>query len=181
MASSMQTAIGLMSGTSMDGIDVALVRTDGDRQMEFGPTLAIEFEPAIRRRIEQGLQDALTIRDRMERPGALRQLEQDLTDRHAQAVARFLARFGLSATEIDLLGFHGQTVLHRPEIGMTVQLGDGDSLAKATGINVVSDFRAADMEAAGQGAPLVPVFHQALLQQTDVEVPVCFVNIGGIS
>ena len=165
----------------MDGIDVAMVRTDGQALVEFGPTLAVEYSVEFRRRIEAGLLDASHISDRLQRPGSTSELERELTDRHSEAVIEFLAVNQLNSKDIDLLGFHGQTVLHRPDDGLTVQLGDGQRLAKATGIDVVFDMRAEDMIAGGQGAPLVPVFHQALAGDALLKQPVCFVNIGGIS
>lgn len=165
----------------MDGIDVALVKTDGRGKIEFGPTLAVDYPAAFRRRIEAGLLDVTTIQNRSERPGITAELEHQITQRHAQAVAEFLKSNAIDSAQIDMLGFHGQTVLHRPETELTVQLGDGNKLATMTGIDVVYDMRAADMKSGGQGAPLVPVFHQALARQTLIKQPVCFVNIGGIS
>ncbi|MEO1397777.1 MAG: anhydro-N-acetylmuramic acid kinase [Pseudomonadota bacterium] len=181
-----KTALGLMSGTSMDGIDLALVRTDGEAAIEFGPVMSVDYPAAFRRSIEVGLKDALKIKtatDRMQRPGRLAQLEHDITLAHADAVVSFLKREALSPDDIDLLGFHGQTVLHRPKQGLTVQLGDGSQLASLTGIATVFDMRARDMELGGQGAPLVPVFHQALATRIarDRDGPIMFVNIGGIS
>lgn len=178
---SLKTSIGLMSGTSMDGIDVALLRTDGDQSVEFGPSLAIEYPHAMRKRLEQGLESARQILNRDERPGDLADLETALTEAHRQAVETFLVRNRLEPAAIDVIGFHGQTVLHRPDDALTVQLGDGHALARETGIDVVYDMRAADMEAGGQGAPLVPVFHQALAARLNLDLPLAFVNIGGIS
>ncbi len=113
------------------------------------------------------------------------ELETEITMRHGEAVRRFLADQGLGADEVDLIGFHGQTVLHRPLEGFTVQLGDGQMLANETGIACVHDMRSNDMAHGGQGAPLVPVFHQALAAGLDdgngSRLPVAFVNIGGIS
>ena len=180
----MKTALGLMSGTSMDGIDIALVKTDGENAIEFGPSLAVDYTPDTRQQITQGLIDALSIKDREERPGELGKLETVLTNLHADAVNQFLKANRLSPEEIHLIGFHGQTVLHRPDEALSVQLGDGQALANQTGIDVVYDMRAADMVAGGQGAPLVPVFHQALASgatSSEIQSPVCFVNIGGIS
>jgi 1,6-anhydro-N-acetylmuramate kinase/RimJ/RimL family protein N-acetyltransferase len=177
-----KTAIGLMSGTSMDGIDVALVRTDGETIIERGPFLSVPYEPAFRDRLKQALGDAKAIRHRDERPDDLSRMERDLTLRHAEAVGLFLQQEKLKREDIDLIGFHGQTVLHRPDDALTVQLGDGPLLAAETGIDVVYDMRANDMVHGGQGAPLVPVYHQALAHQIPAEDwPVCFVNIGGIS
>lgn len=177
----MRTAIGLMSGTSMDGIDVALLRTDGDAVVERGPFLGVPYDPAFRERLKSALEQAKAIRKREERPGDLADIERELTLRHARAVAQFLGENGLAAGDIDVLGFHGQTVLHRPDEALTVQIGDGALLAKETGIDVVYDMRAEDMRHGGQGAPLVPAYHAALAKWLDRRLPVCFVNIGGIS
>jgi len=182
----LMTSIGLMSGTSMDGVDVALIRSDGESIVERGPSLEVEYDPDTRCKIEQGLVDAQLIgEDRDSRPGKLDGLEDLITGLHADAVARFLVLNNLHPGDIDLIGFHGQTVLHRPHIGLTVQLGNGRELAEATGIPVVYDMRANDMRTGGQGAPLVPIYHRALSQTLPRELhldwPVAFVNIGGIS
>jgi len=179
----MRTAIGLMSGTSLDGIDVALLRTDGEALVERGPSMARPYDAAFRRRLQGALETAKAIGDRDERPGDLADIERELTLRHAQAVQAFLAENALKASDIDVVGFHGQTVLHRPDAGLTVQLGDGGLLARETGIDVVYDMRANDMRHGGQGAPLIPAYHAALaagLAHSSGKA-VVFVNIGGIS
>ena len=177
------TAIGLMSGTSLDGIDVALVRTDGETVVERGPSMGCSYDAAFRRRLQGGLETAKAIEERNERPGDLADIERELTLRHAQAVRTFLSENSLEPTQIDIVGFHGQTVLHRPNLRLTVQLGDGGLLARETGIDVVHDMRANDMVHGGQGAPLIPVYHAALaagLSRAKGRA-VVFVNIGGIS
>ncbi len=178
-------AIGLMSGTSMDGIDLAVLRTDGENEVERGPSFFVPYEASFRRRIEAGLEDAKRIEKRDERPGDLAALERDLTLRHAEAVVAFRARLRDDPrwSRPDLIGFHGQTVLHRPLIGLTVQLGDGPLLAEKTGLPVVYDMRANDMVHGGQGAPLVPAYHAALARALPAvaQFPAVFVNIGGIS
>ncbi|MCC8934284.1 anhydro-N-acetylmuramic acid kinase [Rhizobium sp. 'Codium 1'] len=177
-----RTAIGLMSGTSMDGIDVALLRTDGETVVEQGAFLSVPYDPPFRDRLKQALDEAKAITRRDERPGDLSRMERDLTLRHAEAVRLFLRRENLNSHAIDFIGFHGQTVLHRPIEALTVQLGDGPLLASETGIDVVYDMRANDMVHGGQGAPLVPIYHQALAHKIPTDQwPVCFVNIGGIS
>lgn len=177
-------AIGLMSGTSMDGIDLALLVTDGDAAVERGPSLFVPYHAGFRRRIEASLKDAQSIEKRNERPGDLAALERDITLRHAEAVKQFRAMDGVG-DRASLIGFHGQTVLHRPDQALTVQLGDGMLLASETGLPVVYDMRANDMVHGGQGAPLVPAYHAALAHSLPPEfaaiAPVCFVNIGGIS
>jgi len=179
------TAIGLMSGTSMDGIDVALVRSDGHAYVDRGPSMFFEYAPDTRDLLAGALETAKSIKARMDRPGNLGDVEKAITHLHIDAVRRFLAKQNLPASEVDLIGFHGQTVLHRPETALTVQLGDGETLAKQSGISTVYDFRANDMANAGQGAPLVPIYHQALSATLDEEyldkTPIAFVNIGGIS
>jgi anhydro-N-acetylmuramic acid kinase len=177
------TAIGLMSGTSMDGIDIALLRTDGEQVVERGPAHGVAYDGAFRARLKAALTISVPIRARTERPGTLSRIERDLTLLHAVAVNDFLHAQGLGPGDIDVIGFHGQTVLHRPDAGLTVQIGDGPLLAAETGIDVISDMRANDMAMGGQGAPLIPVYHQALAANLprDLAGPVVFVNIGGIS
>lgn len=181
----MITAVGLMSGTSMDGIDVALLRTDGDAIVERGPSAGYAYDARFRDQLKQGLEDAKSIASREQRPGILADLERELTLRHSEAVQIFLQHNNILHESVDLLGFHGQTVLHRPDDGLTVQIGDGALLARETGIDVVYDMRANDMEHGGQGAPLIPAYHSALARSTaangELVAPVVFVNIGGIS
>jgi anhydro-N-acetylmuramic acid kinase len=176
----MRAALGLMSGTSMDGIDLALVTSDGEDRIERGPSHFVAYPAAFRRRIEAALEEAKGIRDRTGRPGDLQALERDLTLLHADAVRQFQDRH--PGADFGLIGFHGQTVLHRPAEGLTVQLGDGALLARRTGVPVVFDMRANDMAHGGQGAPLVPAYHAALAASLPADrMPACFVNIGGIS
>ncbi len=179
-------AIGLMSGTSMDGIDVAMITSDGEGHVEAGPSAEFPYGSEVRAQIGQGLEDAKAIGlDRMARPGGLAALEQFLTGLHVDAVAAFLDAYKIRPDDVDLIGFHGQTVLHRPDDALSVQLGDGAMLARKTGIDVVYDMRAQDMVQGGQGAPLVPVYHRALVASLPdnliQKMPVVFVNIGGIS
>ncbi|MGO7899928.1 anhydro-N-acetylmuramic acid kinase [Rhizobium ruizarguesonis] len=177
-----RTAIGLMSGTSMDGIDVALIRTDGRGFIERGPFMGVPYDADFRGRLKRALELSRLLSDRSERPAELRDIELELTLRHAIAVTAFMERFGLSAAGVAVLGFHGQTVLHRPDEGLTIQIGDGPELARRTGISVVYDMRANDMVHGGQGAPLVPAYHAALAGKFQQQgQAVCFVNIGGIS
>jgi anhydro-N-acetylmuramic acid kinase len=169
----------------MDGIDIALIETDGRSAVRRGPSDFMPYERAFQRRIEASLNDAKSIASRTERPGELGAIEGELTKRHGDAVSVFLSSHGLGKADIDVIGFHGQTVLHRPLQALTVQLGDGKLLADRTGIPVVYDMRANDMVHGGQGAPLVPAYHQALAARVPPGLskgkPVVFVNIGGIS
>ena len=174
-------AIGLMSGTSMDGVDVALIETDGERIVSFGPAGIYEYRDEERAVLRQAVADAAGLSDRDARPGALAEAEALITNVHAQAVEAFMGDFGLGREDVDVVGFHGQTVLHRPKAGLTVQLGDGPLLSDMLNLDVVYDFRAADMAAGGQGAPFVPVYHRALVEASELARPAVAINLGGVA
>jgi anhydro-N-acetylmuramic acid kinase len=177
----MLTAIGLMSGTSLDGVDIALIETDGKRVKSFGPSGYRAYTDHERGLLRQALTEAINLPQRDARPGILREAERAVTIAHAEAVAAFTSQHHIVRENIDIVGFHGQTVLHRPERRLTVQIGDATALAKAIHIPVMHDFRAADVAAGGQGAPFVPVYHRALAQSLEREGPMAVVNIGGVS
>lgn len=174
-------AIGLMSGTSMDGVDVALVETDGEARLSFGPTGFLPYGEAERALLRAAVAEARNLDDRSARPGVLGEAERLVTDHHAEAVEAFLRNNALAPSAVDIIGFHGQTVLHRPERRLTVQIGDGRALARRLGVPVVHDFRAADVAAGAQGAPLVPVFHRALVESARLGGAVAVLNIGGVA
>lgn len=177
----MKLAIGLMSGTSLDGVDAALVVSDGEAIGRLGPTHYRPYREDERALLRAAMAIAAVLDDRAARPEPLGTAEAIVTRTHAEAVAGLLAASGHRAGEIDVIGFHGQTVRHAPERRLTIQLGDGVRLAQETGIDVVCDFRAADVAAGGQGAPLVPVFHRALAQAAGLTLPSVMVNIGGVA
>jgi anhydro-N-acetylmuramic acid kinase len=170
-----------MSGTSLDGVDAAVIETDGERIAGFGPTCYRPYADDERDVLRRALAAAVALTDRKARPGVLAEAEALTTRTHAEAVERLLAENGIVPRDIAAVGFHGQTVIHRPQAGLTVQVGDGAALARRLGIAVVHDFRAADVEAGGQGAPLVPVFHRAIVQTIDRPHPVAVLNIGGVA
>lgn len=173
-------ALGLMSGTSLDGIDVAVIETDGERILGRGFAATYPYSDAFREKLRAGLAEAACLQDRAARPGRLALLEQYLTELHAEAATHYLADHGIAPDSIDLVGFHGQTVLHRPEAGLTVQLGDGPLLSRRLGRPVVYDLRAADVAAGGQGAPLAPAYHRALAAEIR-ERPLAVLNLGGVA
>ncbi len=177
----MLTTLGLMSGTSLDGVDIAMIETDGKKVNAFGPSGYRPYTERERGLLRQALTEAVHLPQRDARPGILREAEHAVTQAHAEAVAAFVAQHRISFEDIDIVGFHGQTVLHRPERRLTVQIGDGQALAKAIHIPVMHDFRAADVAAGGQGAPFVPVYHRALAQSLQREGPIVVVNIGGVA
>ncbi|MEC3910865.1 anhydro-N-acetylmuramic acid kinase [Sphingobium sp. CR2-8] len=171
-------AIGLMSGTSRDGIDAALIETDGEGVVTPVAFHAMAYDDGFRVRLAEACQRAMA----MDAPGfepLLAAVEAELTERHVEAVADLLGRGGYIAEDVGVVGFHGHTVAHRPERGWTWQIGDGAALAGAFGIPVVADLRSADVAAGGQGAPLLPVYHRALA--AGLPKPVAVLNLGGVA
>jgi anhydro-N-acetylmuramic acid kinase len=174
-------AIGLMSGTSLDGVDVALIETDGERIAALGPTGYRPYSDEERALLRAALADGAKLNDRWSRPGILAEADAFVTRVHAEAVEDFLKTEHIDKSRVAIVGFHGQTVLHRPAARLTVQIGDGAALAKRLGLPVAFDFRAADVAAGGQGAPLVPIFHQALARDLDHPHPIAVLNVGGVA
>jgi anhydro-N-acetylmuramic acid kinase len=162
-------AIGMMSGTSLDGVDVALLETDGEADVRPGAAMTLPYPPALRADLRSLLDQAegLAADDKF-----LLATEQALTLHHVAAVRAL-------GEPADLIGFHGQTILHRPAARRTWQIGDAALLARHTRMKVAHDFRSADVAAGGQGAPLVPAYHAALA--AGLEKPVAVLNIGGVA
>ncbi len=174
-------AIGLMSGTSMDGVDVAYVETDGESSLSFGPGGFYPYNDADRDLLRGALAEAVKLEQRDARPGVLAAAERMVTDRHAEAVEAFLRDNAIEPARLSVIGFHGQTVLHRPKRRLSIQIGDGPALAARLGVDVAYDFRAADIAAGGEGAPVVPVFHRALVAARGLDEAVAVLNIGGVA
>jgi anhydro-N-acetylmuramic acid kinase len=175
------SAIGLMSGTSYDGVDIALINTDGEEVGRVGPTGYRAYSEEERALLRRAIASAANLAARDHRPAFLAEAETLINNVHAEAVEIFLAANGLPASEIGVVGFHGQTVLHQPERSLTVQLGNGKVLAARLGIPVVYDFRAADLACGGEGAPMVPVFHRAMVRMLDRPHPIGVLNLGGVA
>lgn len=165
----LQTVIGMMSGTSLDGIDVAMIRTDGATAIEPGPSKTYPYEAAARAAIRGSLG-----REKPD-PAAV----DAVTRAHGAALSNFMAETKLSPGQVDWIGFHGQTTFHDPDNRVSVQIGDAASLANAVGIPVVSDFRSADVKAGGQGAPLAPLYHAA--RASALDKPLAVLNLGGVA
>ena len=163
--------MGLMSGTSQDGVDVALIETDGDIITRFGGTAYRSYSTPERALIRSATAVALNITERTARPEIVAAAEAAVNDAHVEAVTTFLAANSVRPREVAVIGFHGQTVLHRPERRLTIQIGDGRVLAARLGIPVVCDFRAADVAAGGEGAPFSPMYHRALARRLGLEPP----------
>lgn len=165
----------------MDGVDAALIETEGERIEAFGPYVMRPYSDAERELLRGAQEDAEDLVSRDARLGILGEAERLITRAHIHAVETLMRDNGLVASDIGVIGFHGQTVLHRPDARLTVQLGNGPELAEATGIDVVYDFRAADVQAGGQGAPFVPAYHLALADHSILPLPTVIVNLGGVA
>jgi len=178
--------IGLMSGTSLDGVDAALIETDGERLTRFGPGFETPFTASERTVLKAAVDAGLEWRFQGARPeAAFAEAEIVLTQTHARAVEAVAQAAGLALSAIDLVGFHGQTVIHQPPLpgvrGQTCQLGDGPALARRLGVPVAYDFRTRDMQQGGQGAPLAPVYHAVLANWSGLERPLGVLNLGGVA
>ncbi len=165
-------ALGLMSGTSIDGVDAALLWTDGRAIAEPRGSLTLPYDDALRAALRTAI-------DQAEMMPNVNSVERAMTLAHADAIEALLRQEGLPPDKVRVVGFHGQTLLHRPEAGLTWQIGDGGMLAIACEIDVVSDFRAADIGAGGEGAPLAPIFHAALA--SSLPKPLAVLNVGGVA
>ncbi len=163
------TALGLMSGTSLDGIDAAILRTDGLTVTEPGPWLSEPYDAEFKQLLHATLEGDADVDE----------VERELTVAHAEVVQKLLSKNSLNINDINIIGFHGQTILHEPHEKRTWQIGNGELLAQLTGVPVVNDFRSADVAAGGQGAPFAPIYHQALAH--DLSKPVAVLNIGGVA
>ncbi len=178
-------AIGLMTGTVLDGnIDVALIKTDGESVETFDAYTLAPYSEATRLLLEETLRQARSWNFEGPEPSIFKNAEEALTRAQSNAVQELVKSAGLSMDEIGVVGFHGQTVLHRAptneRLGDTRQLGDGQLMAGILGTNVAYDFRTADVRAGGQGAPLAAIYHTALLHGVDRSSDSAILNLGGV-
>jgi anhydro-N-acetylmuramic acid kinase len=179
-------AVGLMTGTVLDGnIDLALLRTDGERIEEFGPYALMPYQQSVRTLLEKTLAEARAWNFDGPEPAIFREAEEALSRAQSAAVREFVEANGLTMADIGIVGFHGQTVLHRApqkgRLGQTRQLGDGELMSALLGTKVAYDFRSADMRAGGQGAPLSAAYHAALLHDADASGDSAILNLGGVA
>jgi anhydro-N-acetylmuramic acid kinase len=168
----LETAIGVISGTSMDGIDVALIESDGEAGLKTGPSGTFPYPPRVAQRLRA------VVADLNEARSPQLELQRLVTDAHVAAVEAFLERHSIARERVALVGLHGQTILHRPREGLTRQLCDGARAAATLKIDIVSDFRSADVAAGGEGAPLAPVYHAAMA--AGLQRPLMILNWGGV-
>lgn len=173
--------IGLMSGTSMDGVDAAILTTDGEKILGTGPTYSTFYTDEERAQLRQAVDVAQGWLKGAPTPGAVNRAAEIVTEKHIRVIDQLTQ---IAPVEINLIGFHGQTVLHRPEQKWTVQIGYGKVLAEESGIDVVGDFRKADVAAGGEGAPFAPLYHKALVEALPRAMlpngPVAVLNMGGV-
>lgn len=188
------TVLGLMSGTSLDGVDAAFLETDGERILRFGPGLTLPFEVPERTAISEATQAALAWRFHGPAPEGFALAERAVDKAHIRACNALMQRHPDWAARLDLIGYHGQTILHHPPLttrlgaarmgsaqaGQTLQLGTGQALATAFSVPVIYDFRTADVAAGGQGAPLAPIYHKALCTMAGLPGISAVLNLGGV-
>ena len=168
------TAIGLMSGTSLDGVDAALLETNGNEYVKSLGFIFIPYDDKLKTSIRR-------VFGKQQNDEGVADVERALTLVHIEAVKKLLIDTKRDFSEIDVIGFHGQTLFHDLVNGVTVQIGDGGLLARETGIDVVNKMRNEDVAAGGQGAPLLPLYHRAKILADNIMLPVAVLNIGGVS
>jgi anhydro-N-acetylmuramic acid kinase len=168
MSDKIYTAIGLMSGTSMDGVDAAIIKTDGTNIYSIGKSIHVPYSAELQRKIASILGQKKLSQE-------IKDIADEITNIHVNAVNELIK----TEDKIDLIGFHGHTIYHSAENSLTIQIGNAQKLANETGISVISDLRQADIAMGGQGAPLVPIYHKAIARK--LPKPIAFVNIGGVA
>ena len=182
MKNKLYTAIGLMSGTSMDGVDVSLIRSDGLDQFVNILDEYYEYDTNLHDQLVDLRNVIFNIKDLETYSQRLIELEREITLFHSKIVNEVSLKY---KGEVNFVGFHGQTIFHNPELKISQQLGDGELMSQLIKKHVVYDFRQEDLKNNGQGAPLAPIFHNLLSKKINekhqVEYPICFINIGGIS
>ena len=182
MKNKLYTAIGLMSGTSMDGVDVSLIRSDGLDQFVNILDEYYEYDTNLHDQLVDLRNVIFNIKDLETYSQRLIELEREITLFHSKIVNEVSLKY---KDEVNFVGFHGQTIFHNPELKISRQLGDGELMSQLIKKHVVYDFRQEDLKNNGQGAPLAPIFHNLLSKKINgkhhVEYPICFINIGGIS
>ncbi len=182
MKNKLYTAIGLMSGTSMDGVDVSLIRSDGFNQFTNILDEYFEYNQTLHQELIELRNLIININDLKQYSSRLNKLEREITVFHSKIVSDLCLKY---QDEIDLVGFHGQTIFHDPKQKISKQLGDGSLMSQLVKKKVIYDFRQEDIANKGQGAPLTPIFHNLLSRRINekyqINFPICFINIGGIS
>ena len=172
-------SLGLMSGTSMDGIDFSIIKSDGERSIEIIDNMYLEYDSKLKSKLSEIVELCTSKKMFKKFSKEIKKIEREITLYHAKACQLIIEKN--KKIKIDLLGFHGQTILHKPHKGYSIQIGDSNLLAKLTNINVISNFRENDIVNGGQGAPLASLYHQLILNKVKTKFPSAIINIGGIA
>ena len=175
------TSIGLMSGTSSDGIDASIVKSDGEKEVNFIGNHFLPYEEEVKLKIRSLKEKINSIIDLERNKSEIEILEKEITLLHAKIVISIIEKYEFNTSQINLIGFHGHTIFHSYKEKKTYQIGNGMLLSQLTKINVINNFRENDIKKGGQGAPLVPIFHKLLQEKLKLKVPLLIVNIGGIT
>ena len=169
-------SLGLMSGTSGDGIDASVIETDGKTQYKVLKNQFFEYPFSITRQIHKLKEEITNPNELLTHSKDIELIAEQITDYHANAANEMIHKH-----DIDLIGFHGQTIYHNSDQKISKQIGSGEKLSKITKKTVICNFRENDLNNGGEGAPLAPIFHKLLVKQNKIKIPVSIINIGGIS
>lgn len=178
--------LGFMTGTSLDAVDMAVVETDGEEILHLGPAGEKKLDPEVRALLEAAIRDALRLREGDPTPASFSAAAAAVAREHIAAAEGFMRDYRLLPADLDMIGLQGQTVLHAPPgpdrpAGRTIQLIDAGTVAATLGVPVVYDLRQDDIAAGGQGAPLAPVYHAALVRYSNLHTPTAVLNLGGVA
>ncbi len=170
--------LGLMSGTSIDGVDASIIQSDGKTKYKAILDKYFEYPKKIYQNLTKLRNEIKNSKDLKRFEKQIKSIEKEITLFHAKAVNEILKK---SKINVDFIGFHGQTIFHNAKEKISKQLGEGKLLSKLTKKIVIYNFRQNDLKNGGQGAPLTPIFHKLLVEQNKIKTPVIILNIGGIT
>ena len=171
-------ALGLMSGTSLDGIDASIIKSDGLDNLEILDNVYFRYPKEFREKLSAFIQSTNEKSDIKENINKYRDLERDLTFYHSQVSLNIINK---NNCKIHFIGFHGQTIIHKPKNGYSIQMGDAKLLSQLLKQKVIFNFRANDIKNNGEGAPLTPIYHKLLVKKFQLSKPTLILNIGGIT
>lgn len=174
-------ALGAMSGTSVDGVDIAIIETDGITTKSLHPSITFSYPHAFQEKIKALFHKGSADRATDIKEFKVKKMAKEIANAHTEAINAYLNKYEIDKSTIDVVGIHGQTIGHDPDNGYTCQICDGQEVANQTDIPVINDFRIDDVNAGGQGAPLVPIYHRAMLRSLNQPFPIAVVNIGGVA
>ncbi len=171
-------ALGLMSGTSLDGIDASLIRSDGEKSIDIIGNLYLKYDPELKNDLFQFIEKINSIHDLKINFEKYRELERKITMKHSELTSQIFEKFNMKA---NVIGLHGQTILHKPIEKYSIQMGDANLLSKLFNLDVIYNFRKNDIEKGGEGAPLTPIYHHNIKKKLNLKNNILFLNLGGIA